>query len=436
MKLPAKRNIYVSIFYLLFILSLLYRFSRSIIHGYAKECWQITEFLINYQGGFVRRGLLGEILLTLYNCFGLKPYTAIIFLCILSYLILVLFFTKSFIKNGYPIFILPFVFFLGGPIINNFWVRKDVLVILIFILIIYFTTQKTNKYIIFIFINLLFIIGLLIHEAIAFFCFPVLLLILIDKNNSPSNYKNSTKSIFISLIQLLPSFFTFFCVLYYKGSLDISNTVWESWKQIPFPFYNEDSSQIPAAIKGLSWSLKKGLSFSFKTLRNFKDGIYAPIAWFIILLLIYFVLTNTDKLNIRLFKYKPVNNFHKSIFSNILVFQFLSVIPLFILGWDYGRWVFLWVASSFALIILIPDKNLSILFPKCIGIISSNLNDILDSTFSKSKELIFLLCLLIGFPTFSWNLSRCIDTISLVIVSKFILRFPHELLEFIKTTVL
>jgi len=424
-----KKSINLSIFYSLFILTLIYVFVYSIIKGFEKESWEITEFLINYQGGFVRRGLLGEILLNIYNFSGLNPYIIILLLCISAYFLLLFFFIKSFRKNGYPIFILPFVFFLGNPIINNFWVRKDILIILFFILIIYFSTKKSNLYLIL--INFLFMTGLLIHESIGFFCFPILLLILANRERFFDKTKTaSIKSIILSFLKLLPSTITFMSVLYYKGSQKTAEIVWESWKPVNFPIQS-NSSEIPGAIDTLSWSIKKGLSLGIETLNNFDGGVYAPLAWIIILTLIYYLLTNTDKLNVKILNHMPNKNFNKTNISNILIIQFFSVIPLFILGWDYCRWVFLWVISSFAIIILIPEENLSLIFPKHVHIISSKINIILDSILGQSKDFMFLLCLIICFPNCNWNLLFCIFNSSIIII----LNFISHIILFIKYAV-
>jgi len=357
-----KKSINLSIFYFLFILTLIYIFVFSIIRGYEKESWNITEFLINYQGGFVRRGLLGEILLNIYNFSGLSPYVLILLLCLAAYFLLLVFFIKSFLKSGYSIFILPFVFFLGNPVINDFWLRKDILITLIFISIIYFSTKKSNLYLIL--VNLLFMTGLLIHESIGFFCFPILLLILAGRKHFSDKTKAaSIKSFFSSFLQLLPAAITFLSVLYYKGSQKTADLIWQSWKPVAFPMQT-NGNEIPAAIDAISWSLKKGLLLGIETLNNFDGGVYAPIAWLIILSLIYFVLTNTDKLNVKIFKYHPNKNFNKTNISNILILQLFGVLPLFVLGYDYGRYIFLWVISSFATIILIPEENLSLIFPK------------------------------------------------------------------------
>ena len=50
-------------------------------NGYSKNCsWRVGDWLINYQGGMVRRGLLGELIYNLANITHLNPgYYAIIF---------------------------------------------------------------------------------------------------------------------------------------------------------------------------------------------------------------------------------------------------------------------------------------------------------------------------------------------------------------------
>ncbi|WP_029037703.1 hypothetical protein [Salinimicrobium xinjiangense] len=382
--------------------------------GYDKESWQITEFLINYQGGFVRRGLLGEIILKLHSCCGLDPYNAIITLTLISFVLLIGFFVINLKRGGFTLFFLPFVFFLGGPIIHDFWVRKDILLVLIFILTIHLLTRRNRPN--FILVNLSLISGILIHESIAFFSFPIMFLLLYSRK----------KSFWVPALFLLPSLLVFFLVVYFKGSLYISQEIWNSWKAISFPYESAEKSGIPAAVDGLSWTLKEGLLYSYHTLRNFNDGIYALIGWSIIIILIYYVLTNTDKLNPKLFGYKVEKYFDKTIISNLLLLQFFSVIPLFILGWDYGRWIFFWTTSSFAVYLVVPQRQLNQLFPLIISDTSRKMNGSLTHLFKGTSVL--LLCILIGFPAHSWSLTGTVNSSSFIIVLRFISRVIELLL--------
>ncbi len=430
MKFTLKKETLLNIFYFSFIFILTWIFIKSIISGFAKESWNITEFLINYQGGFVRRGLLGEVLLHLYNYFALNPYFIILGICVLAYVVLATFFLKSFIKKGYTIFILPFVFFLGNPIINDVWVRKDVLLILLLISAIYFVTRKSNWYIIL--ANIFLIFGLLIHESIGFFSLPILLLIIFYKDKVFDAMKQSRiRRIFISIAKLFPAILTFFCTFYYSGSLSISNKIWESWKHVEFPIQSIDNTVIPGAIDGISWSFKRGLSLAIDTLKNFQDGIYAPLAWVLIIILIYFLLTNTDKFNFKILKYQPFKNFNKTNISNILLFQLMTISPLFVLGWDYSRWIFFWVTSSFALIVLISEEKLSAIFPQILTSISTKINKILNLFFSQSKSFLFLILILIGIPTYSWSLIGFVNSSAFVIL----LKFFSIMIESVKTLI-
>lgn len=430
MKFSLSKNKLLSIYFFLFIFILIKNFIGSIVVGFSKESWNITEFLINYEGGFVRRGLLGSIILNIYHLTGLNPYALILLICGLAYLALVLFFVRSFVKKGYPLFVLPFGFFLGNPIIGGFWVRKDTLIILIFISIIYFAVKKSNWSLIL--VNLFFILGLLIHESIGFFCFPILTLILLSKNKLLNRSGHSfIKPIVISVSQLLPSILTFLCVLYFKGSKHIADQIWNSWKPIAFPIQDMNDTKIPAAIDGISWSLKEGLSVTVDTLKDFKDNIYSPFAWTIILAVIYYILTNTDRLDFKIFKYKSSHNFNKSNISNSLIFQLLTIVPLFILGCDYGRWVFYWVTSSFAVILLVPEKELSGIFPRIVLVISTRVNSMYEYFLNSSNTL--LLSILIGFPRYSWGIMPCITSNSFYLVLNFFSRALYYLLSILKT---
>lgn len=411
---------------MLFVLILIIKFVQSIHRGFDKESWSITEFLINYEGGFVRRGLLGEIILYAYRSAGISPYVLILTLSTLAYIALIWFFVKSFLKKGYTLFILPFVFFLGNPVINDFWVRKDILIILFFISIIYFALKKSHLYLIL--VNFLFIIVLLIHESIGFFCFPILLLILIAKKDN-----RLTSAVALSVAQLIPSLLTFLSVLYFKGSQLVASQIWDSWKPITFPIQAIDNHQIPAAIDGISWSLGKGLMFTYITLIDFSDGIYAPVGWFVILLGIYFISINTAKLNFSTFNYTPTKNFNRTNISNILLFQLLVILPLFILGRDYGRWVFYWITSSFALILLVPEIKLTTIFPKIISSTSTKINRILDLLLGKSGVL--LCCVLVGFPCYAWSLTISMDTSQFITTLRFISDILYEVVSLVRSII-
>lgn len=408
----------IDVFNGIFMLLLLYSVIRRIVLGYTKEDWNIAEWLINYRGGFVRRGLTGQALFDLYNHFEISPYTVILLISGLAFVGLVVFFVINFRKRGLHLSILLYPFFLGGLIIDNIWVRKDVVIVLIFILLIYLATwnstssKKTGAKILKLFaLNVVFSLGLLIHEELGFLAFPILFLIFF---NSQRERFSAIKSALLSILKLLPSLIIFFLCIYYKGTVTASNLIWDSWKSVPFPF--QDMSAVPpSAIDALSWSLQKGLSLTVDTIKNFDGGIYAPIAWVLIIAVIFYLLSH---LNIYNGEETGVTNnektkpYTKTNISSILIFQLLFITPLFILGWDYARWIFLWVTTSFSLLLLLPDEKLATLFPKSLAHFGDKIDHFLFSIFQsiRSRESYFIVLLFLGVPGYSWTLEGYIHS--------------------------
>lgn len=418
MRLITRKQI-IPFFYFLFIFILIKYFVRSILDGYAKESWNITEFLINYEGGFVRRGLCGALLLILNKSVGLNPYYLILAVCCFAYGLLIFLFVKLFMKNGYTLFVLPCIFFIGNPVLNNFWVRKDVLLILFFMAIISAAVQRPTNYVSLFKINILLITGLLIHESLAFFCLPVLFLLLMDKNRNDGTYAYS-KAAVLAAIELLPAGITFLLLLYFKGSPAIADQIWASWKPVPFPIQETYSTILPAAIDGVSWSLKQGLSLSYSMLSNFDHTVYAPLGWLVILAAIFMITTNTDKLSNPVLRYTVTRSINQVHMSNILITQFIVILPLFILGWDYGRWIFLWISSSFAILLLVPENTLAQLFPKYISRFSQKILHAIDMVSGKSSHFFILLILLTGFPVCCWDLLQSVKSSACILILQFI----------------
>ena len=63
--------------------------------------WGVTDYMINYQGGYVRRGLLGEMIyqLSLLNTF-IDPRFYIVLISMVSLVLVVWFFIWNFKKHG------------------------------------------------------------------------------------------------------------------------------------------------------------------------------------------------------------------------------------------------------------------------------------------------------------------------------------------------
>ena len=96
-----------------------------------------ADLFINYEGGFVRRGLLGEILLQAQQL-GVNPLYAGIMLAVAAYAVLIVFFVWGFRQNGGEAFWLFPCYILGGGCIYGLqYIRRDYLIVAMLIFIIW-----------------------------------------------------------------------------------------------------------------------------------------------------------------------------------------------------------------------------------------------------------------------------------------------------------
>ena len=97
-----------------------------------------TDWLINYEGGFVRRGLLGQIIFEISNFFNIEISLIILYFQIISYFLyfLLFFFIFLKIKTNFFWFIIIFspVLFLYPIAELEALGRKDILVISLFLI--------------------------------------------------------------------------------------------------------------------------------------------------------------------------------------------------------------------------------------------------------------------------------------------------------------
>jgi hypothetical protein len=103
-----------------------------------------------------------------------------------------------------------------------------------------------------------------------------------------------------------------------------------------------------ASIDAIAWTSKEALQLGKNVLKHFSLGIWVPLAWIITILSVFLLIINFLKDS------HNINNTNKAIFIkedliSILILQFIIIFPLFIIGWDYGRWIYIWVLTSITL---------------------------------------------------------------------------------------
>jgi len=330
--------------------------------------WTIGEWLISYSNGFVRRGLPGEFFYLFSKKASLSPVFLIILTSLASYLalfVLIFRFCRKNIKSC--VLLSPLV--LSAPVIGSYLIRKDVLVAALFgatlLLLEFFLNRKASFLRLFLGINSISVVAILSHESYGFWGLPPLVVIVFLIFRSRINSFNIWTTLFKSTGFFLPSIAAFsFCVLH-KGTSGFSLSIHQSWQNLSelFPSQGVLGQDYPVgAVEALGWSKEQGISLSLSVLRDFDGIVYIPLAWLLLILLSMNILIGSI-IGVDL---RPSRNK----FLIILLSQLLFISPLFILGWDFGRWIFLWTISSL-LVYGFLDKN-DHLIPVDLSILKSN----------------------------------------------------------------
>ena len=180
----------------------------------------ISEYLINYQGGFTRRGILGEIIFQIANYFDLSLRFSIFLTQLLiyfTYLILIYLFIKDLPKNIITIIAIFSPVFLLYPLAEiEVLVRKEVFLFVCFIIFLNISNLKFSKNTPLIYFFLIFPVVILIWEPSVFF-FPFAAFIILINNNQDSFKKIITKIILTFSSSILTTIYTIRNILPQEG---------------------------------------------------------------------------------------------------------------------------------------------------------------------------------------------------------------------------
>lgn len=308
------------VIYIIIFLYFFYKFTsyKSFFYLYVNE-WAFSETLINYSGGFVRRGVIGEFFSKISgNEYKLYYVSSFIFY-LASFVHLVYFFilkSKNFsYLNRFVLFFSPFGFYYLSSNLNFFFGRKDLL-ILNFLIIFSSKKLRVFKYQI---LNFL-IFGTLLTLAYEMFLFflPLFWKLINDKTKKHKYIKiasfNYLALLNISLITLFssPKNFEYLCSNIETKRIQMSLDNLNCWGAPNYLNNKNKSVWINEVIDGLNFS------------SNY-------ILWAIsIALLILFI-------NYFVF------------FDNSYKYSIGILFVLFFIAQDYGRWMFLIFATTFVL---------------------------------------------------------------------------------------
>lgn len=321
----------------------LYRWTKKAWEA-ATQCssWGVTEFLINYQGGYVRRGLMGEILYQIAQISpSIDPRYYIVSICLISFCVLAWFLIFHFKESNLCWWLLPLNVCLSGAFD---FIRKDFICTSLIILILTLYTKIRSRWLRILACSACLILALNIHECIFFMIAPFLIFLYLREPGYHLVHRLIGLSIPI----------VFMCIVcMYKGDNHIAQSIWNSWCFM----YDDFSTMAPqTSIEAIGWESNN--TFIFHAYNNFLARytiIYGwfskPLVWSLIVLIMPNILF--IKRNWQVNKSAP----EITRMLGIMIFQFLSLLPMFtVLSCDGSRICFYWTVTSLLIYFCLPHS--------------------------------------------------------------------------------
>ena len=336
---------YKNFFSGLLIATFIFQISKFYAFYLEYSDWQYADWLINYQGGFIRRGFIGEILFKTQNFLSLDLDILVLCFVILLYLGLTIFLIKSvkYLENS-KIDILIFLspgFFLY-PIMNSQIIgRKEILLFVILGLSVFFEKYVKDRYLLGITLLIVLVLSLT-HTGLLFYSPYLLFLFLIIKVH------RNKKISFFEILIITTFLLIIFSLIYFNQGSKVQVI--------------EICSSIKNFVKDNC--INRGqflwLYSSIAEYADVKSRLNLSTNLVIYLISLFFVFIF---FSIKLYfaKFKSNNNLLNSINPFVIFFiLFLCTIPIYIVGIDWGRYISMsYFSTYFIYIYLIKQKMIT-----------------------------------------------------------------------------
>ena len=315
-KFQLNKLFLISIFSLCF-LSVVINFYKWVLK---KSFYEYSDWLLNYQGGFIRRGFAGEIFFQIHSKLNFDLSHIILFSVILFYIIFFYFLFKiislaklNFLNTLIIFSPLSFTYLAFNQTMAG---RKEILFFsLIAIFFYFFNNFKFNqiKYLI-IFIS---IISILTHDGFLFYI-PYLIFFFLFSYPKKKKLEIFFQILPIVIFLILILIFLIFYTIFSKPDIELfCNSIVLYANKCPDGTYMAFMSK---------YSVKQVFFLVLEEARNFNYFIKYPIYFFISFLPLYLGFKNFKNYRIK-----------KLIFYLILGTVFTT--PVFLFGSDYGRYI-------------------------------------------------------------------------------------------------
>ncbi len=316
--------------------------------------WPLGELLVNYQGGFVRRGLLGEVVFRISLALDLSPLFLLRWLFVaLSVVNILVFVSLSAVEER----LLKRATLLLAPVLLLFPVydlaaygRKDLITTALLGVHALIAQQTFRRRLSFgtygtllaALIAPLLMVQILTHDVQIFFIpfhLAITVAVLQDCDDATPR-RVLWPYVPVAAVSVLPVLF--------NGTKETAIAVCNSWHALIDQFgycrVNSDSFSdlVHSGMKALGWDLRKPIGYTLRTVRNREAAslFFVAAALSLVPYFIFYRMSDVCRAG------APVPDR----LQRLLRFSLLAPLALFIIGgWDFGRWLHLITSGLFAL---------------------------------------------------------------------------------------
>lgn len=353
----------------------------SIFHAIEQS---YTEFLINFEGGFVRRGLIGQIIYEICEPSHFSPIVAIYAICAISWLGVVVFFFRKFKEKGLCWWLLASPFLLGS---TSDFIRKDYLSYLVLIGILYLVANKPRLWHI-AGVMLLVIFGIMLHEAFIFYGVPLAVITLMSGK--------STRWQGVAVSVLAVAVFMVMCL--YKGDAAIAKAISDSWSwAFPDMPLNEGRNYYGLNIWALSWDTVETMKMHLLlNLLNYEYDHFTILIQVPVWLLSYYLFTNFLMVFRGNHTVEQAETTRRRV-SALYLMSFFFLLPMFtVLSCDYIRIYQYMVITTYAAYLLLPGDTVDRVVPRFVNNFAVRFNRIFEGILVPNKWLLLILLFVVS----------------------------------------
>lgn len=342
--------------------------------------WQFSEFFINYEGGFVRRGLIGQGLMSLARS-GLSGDAIINLIRVVSigcYMAVFAFFIYKFHQRRWNWWIILAPVFMGFVMCV---IRKDFMqaLMLIGILMLLRGSPHAGGRLSLWCVTALCVLELLIHEAFTFWGIPITVLLIASLQVSRWE-KASAIAVIAATIIVIGCF---------KGNEQMAHVITDSWlpilPQLEYGYWN--------SVGAIGWN--PGWAAYFHCITNF----FSPeIGWLRLPLQIAAFTCYAYMVCNFVYAFSPAGETRETYrkhLTSVYILTSITMIPMFtVLSVDYSRLYQYLTITSFATVLVIPAACLDRALPGVLLRLTGRITLCIDRYFTPSKGIMVALLFL------------------------------------------